>query len=85
MAAPTLVIGVGGTGVRVLLRIKERFLEAYDEVPSNVTLLPATQTITVTPKMNSMECGLPMCLQSQLMNRLLDSQKLSFITLQLTM
>jgi len=38
MAAPTLVIGVGGTGVRVLLRIKERFLEAYDEVPNNVTL-----------------------------------------------
>jgi hypothetical protein len=38
MAAPTLVIGVGGTGVRVLLRIKERFLEAYDTVPTNVTL-----------------------------------------------
>lgn len=38
MTAPTLVIGVGGTGIRVLLRVKERFLEAYDRVPDNVVL-----------------------------------------------
>lgn len=38
MAKPTLIIGVGGTGQRVLLRIKERFLEAFDEVPSGVIL-----------------------------------------------
>jgi hypothetical protein len=38
MAAPTLVIGIGGTGIRVLLRVKERLLEAYDEVPEDVIL-----------------------------------------------
>jgi len=38
MAAPTLVIGVGGTGVRILLRVKERLLEVYDEVPSDIML-----------------------------------------------
>jgi hypothetical protein len=37
---PTLVIGVGGTGLRVLQRVKERLLETYyGEVPSQITLL----------------------------------------------
>ena len=39
MPSPTLIIGVGGTGLRVLLRAKERFLEAYDEMPKEVMLL----------------------------------------------
>lgn len=39
MPSPTLVIGVGGTGLRVLLRTKERFIEAYDEMPNEVMLL----------------------------------------------
>lgn len=39
MPAPTLVIGVGGTGLRVLLRVKERFIEAYDQVPEDIILL----------------------------------------------
>ncbi len=39
MPSPTLIIGVGGTGLRVLLRAKERFLEAYDEMPNEVMLL----------------------------------------------
>lgn len=38
MAAPTLVIGIGGTGIRVLLRVKERLLEAYDKVPEDIIL-----------------------------------------------
>lgn len=38
MASPTLVIGVGGTGIRVLIRIKERLLEAYDRVPKEIIL-----------------------------------------------
>lgn len=37
---PTLVIGVGGTGLRVLQRVKERLLETYyGEVPQQITLL----------------------------------------------
>lgn len=37
---PTLVIGVGGTGLRVLQRVKERLLETYyGEVPPQITLL----------------------------------------------
>lgn len=39
MPSPTLVIGVGGTGLRVLLRTKERFIEAYDQMPKEVMLL----------------------------------------------
>lgn len=39
MPSPTLVIGVGGTGLRVLLRTKERFIEAYDDMPKEVMLL----------------------------------------------
>lgn len=39
MPAPTLVIGVGGTGLRVLLRVKERFVEAYDQVPEDLIIL----------------------------------------------
>ncbi len=39
MPSPTLVIGVGGTGLRVLLRTKERFIEAYDQMPEEVMLL----------------------------------------------
>jgi hypothetical protein len=37
---PTLIVGVGGTGLRVLQRVKERLLETYyGEVPSHITLL----------------------------------------------
>jgi hypothetical protein len=37
---PTLVIGVGGTGLRVLQRVKERLQETYyGEVPKQITLL----------------------------------------------
>lgn len=37
---PTLVIGVGGTGLKVLQRVKERLLETYyGEIPANVALL----------------------------------------------
>lgn len=37
---PTLIIGVGGTGLRVLQRVKERLIETYyGEVPPQITLL----------------------------------------------
>ena len=37
---PTLIIGVGGTGLRVLQRVKERLIETYyGEAPSQITLL----------------------------------------------
>lgn len=37
---PSLIIGVGGTGLRVLQRVKERLQETYfGDVPRNITLL----------------------------------------------
>lgn len=37
---PTLIVGVGGTGLRVLQRVKERLLETYyGDVPRHITLL----------------------------------------------
>jgi len=37
---PSLIIGVGGTGLRVLQRVKERLIETYyGAVPSQITLL----------------------------------------------
>lgn len=37
---PTLIIGVGGTGLKVLQRVKERLMETYyGEVPQHITLL----------------------------------------------
>lgn len=37
---PTLIVGVGGTGLRVLQRVKERLLETYyGEVPPHIKLL----------------------------------------------
>lgn len=37
---PTLIIGVGGTGLRVLQRVKERLIETYyGDVPPQITLL----------------------------------------------
>ncbi len=37
---PTLIIGVGGTGLKVLQRVKERLIETYyGEVPSQITML----------------------------------------------
>lgn len=39
MPSPTFVLGVGGTGLRGLLHVKERFIEAYDKLPKEVILL----------------------------------------------
>ena len=37
---PSLIVGVGGTGLRVLQRVKERLIETYyGEVPPQITLL----------------------------------------------
>lgn len=38
MTSPSLVIGIGGTGIRVLSQVKERLLESYNEMPENVVL-----------------------------------------------
>lgn len=39
MIKPTLIIGIGGTGLMALIACKERLVEAYDSVPKNVVLL----------------------------------------------
>ena len=39
MPVPTLIIGLGGTGLKALLMIKERLIEAYGGVPQEVRLL----------------------------------------------
>ena len=39
MAHPILVIGVGGTGLKILLKAKERLIEAYGSVPRQVSFL----------------------------------------------
>ena len=49
---PALIIGVGGTGLRVLQRVKERLIETYyGEVPSQITLL-AFDTVLPSPTDN---------------------------------
>lgn len=39
MPVPTLIIGLGGTGLKALLMIKERLIEAYGQMPEEVHLL----------------------------------------------
>ena len=36
---PTLLIGIGGTGQKVLIQLKARFLRNYGEVPRAVSFL----------------------------------------------
>lgn len=36
---PTVIIGTGGTGLRVALRVKRLFLERFGEVPAVVRIL----------------------------------------------
>ena len=38
MPSPTLIIGVGGTGLRALLHTKERFTESHDQMPKEIIL-----------------------------------------------
>lgn len=52
---PTLIIGVGGTGLQVLQRVKDRLLETYyGEVPSRITLL---EFDTTQQRPNDNFCG----------------------------
>lgn len=59
---PTLVIGVGGTGLRVLQRVKERLIETYyGQVPPQITLLEF-DTALQSPSDNF--CGVQLSQQS---------------------
>jgi hypothetical protein len=61
---PSLVIGVGGTGLKVLQRVKERLQETYyGEVPSQITLLEF-DTALQSPADNF--CGVQLTQESNL-------------------
>lgn len=39
MTIPILAIGVGGTGIKAIVRVKERMIEAYGKMPDEVAVL----------------------------------------------
>ena len=63
MPVPTLIIGLGGTGLKSLLMIKERLIESYGDVPSEVRLLELDTDNYPTDEMRSSFNGVRLTLE----------------------